>query len=151
MELSLTDSLLCPRINQSRGLHGETRFWHLCLLVIFDAMLSTLILKGKLLYRLDWEDCLTILLSHGGWMWPLGSSLRNSAVHHLCKLGAMCKGLGCRVPSDLETSLLDTTVGSPVCYLGDQVLSSFETWEFLWLKNIRIIVSAPPSIPTLFY
>lgn len=26
------------------------------------------------------------------------------------------KGLGCRVPSDLELDLLDAVVGSPVCY-----------------------------------
>lgn len=31
-------------------------------------------------------------------------------------LDAMCKGLGCRVLSDLELDLLDTMVGSSVCY-----------------------------------
>lgn len=31
-------------------------------------------------------------------------------------LHATCKDLGCRVLSDLKLGLLDTVVGSPVCY-----------------------------------
>lgn len=47
-----------------------------------------------------------------------------------CGLGAMCKDLRCRVLSDLELDLLDTMVGSPVCY-----------WEIKSFPSLKYINS----------
>lgn len=73
-----------------------------------------------------------------------------------CGLRATCKDLGCRVLSDLELGLLDTMIDSSVCFLGDQVLLSFEICEFLCYSSKprcldRVIASAAPSIPALLY
>lgn len=45
-----------------------------------------------------------------------GHDVISRGLNVICGLGAMCKGLGCRVLSDLELDLLNTLVGSPVFY-----------------------------------
>lgn len=111
--------------------HSKAGFWQLCPARNIWCNAQHLHFEGETLYRPDWEDCLATTLSHGGWMWPLSCPLRNSTIQHPCGLGATCKDLGRKVLSHLELGPLDTMVGSPVCYLGDQVLSSLEICEFL--------------------
>lgn len=45
-----------------------------------------------------------------------GYDVNSQGLNRTCGLGATCKGLGCRVLSDLELDLLDNVVGLPVCY-----------------------------------
>lgn len=71
VELSLTDSLLCPRINQSRGFPWWSQVLA-SLPLIFDAMLNTLILKGKLCTdqtaRTVWPLCYLMGAECGFWI-----------------------------------------------------------------------------------
>lgn len=53
-------------------------------------------------------------------------------------LGATRKGLGCRVPSDLELDLLDAVVGSLVCYWEIKSFPSLKymnTFAAMYKKN----------------
>lgn len=84
---------------------------------IFNAMLSTLLLQKKL-----FMDQLEGVFGHDVISW--GLNVR--PVDWMQR----CKGLRCRVLSDLELDLLDSVIGSPVCY-----------WESKSFPSLKIINS----------
>lgn len=59
-----------------------------------------------------------------------GHDVISHGLNVICGLGAICKGLGCRVLSDSELDLLDIVIGSPICYWEIKSFPSLKYMNF---------------------